>query len=59
MHDDSLPWVMLWGELCPYLIHMLKYQSLGNHSSTLAWKIPWMEEPRWLQSVGSLRVGHD
>ena len=29
------------------------------HSSTLAWKIPWMEEPSGLQSMGSLRVGHD
>ena len=29
------------------------------HSSTLAWKIPWMEEPGRLQSMGSLRVGHD
>ena len=28
-------------------------------SSTLAWKIPWMEEPGGLQSMGSLRVGHD
>ena len=26
---------------------------------TLAWKIPWMEEPGGLQSMGSLRVGHD
>ena len=30
-----------------------------GHSSTLAWKIPWMEEPGRLQSMGSLRVGHD
>ena len=30
-----------------------------EHSSTLAWKIPWMEEPGRLQSMGSLRVGHD
>ena len=30
-----------------------------THSSTLAWKIPWTEEPGGLQSVGSLRVGHD
>ena len=30
-----------------------------DHSSTLAWKIPWMEEPGGLQSMGSLRVGHD
>ena len=29
------------------------------HSSTLAWKIPWMEEPGGLQSMGSHRVGHD
>ena len=29
------------------------------HSSTLAWKIPWMEEPGGLQSMGSLRVGHN
>ena len=29
------------------------------HSSTLAWKIPWMEEPGGLQSVGSQRVRHD
>ena len=31
----------------------------GTHSSTLAWKIPWMEEPGGLQSMGSPRVGHD
>ena len=29
------------------------------HSSTLAWEIPWMEEPGRLQSMGSLRVGHN
>ena len=29
------------------------------HCSTLAWKIPWMEEPDRLQSMGSQRVGHD
>ena len=31
----------------------------GTHSSTLAWKIPWMEEPGRLQSMGSLRAWHD
>ena len=31
----------------------------GTHSSTLAWKIPWMEEPGGLQSMGSLSVQHD
>ena len=34
-------------------------EAMAPHSSTLAWKIPWMEEPVRLQSVGSLRVGHD
>ena len=32
---------------------------MALHSSTLAWKIPWTEEPVRLQSMGSLRVGHD
>ena len=32
---------------------------MAAHSSTLAWKIPWTEEPGRLQSMGSLRVGHD
>ena len=32
---------------------------MATHSSTLAWKIPWMEEPGRLQSMGSLRVGHE
>ena len=34
-------------------------KALATHSSTLAWKIPWQEEPGRLQSMGSLRVGHD
>ena len=32
---------------------------MAPHSSTLAWKIPWTEEPERLQSMGSLRVGHN
>ena len=32
---------------------------MAPHSSTLAWKIPWMEEPGGLQFIGSLRVRHD
>ena len=32
---------------------------MAPHSSTLAWQIPWTEEPGRLQSMGSLRVGHD
>ena len=34
-------------------------KAMATYSSTLAWKIPWMEEPGGLQSMGSLRVGHD
>ena len=34
-------------------------KAMAPHSSTLAWKIPWAEEPGRLQSMGSLRVGHD
>ena len=34
-------------------------KGMATHSSTLAWKIPRMEEPCRLQSMGSQRVGHD
>ena len=34
-------------------------KAMAPHSSTLAWKIPWTEEHGGLQSMGSLRVGHD
>ena len=34
-------------------------KEIAIHSSTLAWKIPWMEKPDRLQSMGSQRVGHD
>ena len=34
-------------------------KAMTPHSSTLAWKIPWTEEPGRLQSMGSLRFGHD
>ena len=34
-------------------------KAMAPHSSTLAWKIPWTEEPGRLQFMGSLRVGHD
>ena len=34
-------------------------KEMATHSSILAWKIPWTEEPLRLQSMGSQRVGHD
>ena len=40
-------------------IALLVEKAMAPHSSTLAWKIPWMEEPGGLQSMGLLRVGHN
>ena len=34
-------------------------ERMATHSSILAWRIPWTEEPSGLQSMGSQRVGHD
>ena len=46
------------GNICINMVDL--HCPIGEpHSSTLAWKIPWMEEPGGLQSMGSLRVGHD
>ena len=46
-----------------YLLMKIGYSNrtmaMAPHSSTLAWKIPWMDEPGRLQSMGSWRVGHD
>ena len=39
-------------------VHNLK-KAMAPHSSTFAWKIPWMEKPDGLQSMGSLGVGHN
>ena len=40
-------------------LHLKQEKATAPHSSTLAWKIPWMEEPGVLQSMGSQRIGHD
>ena len=42
-----------------YISHNGEKKEMAPHSSTLARKIPWMEEPGRLQSMGSRRVGHD
>ena len=68
----NLPgWISLVAQMTKHLPTMreTRVRSLGRedplekematHSSTLAWKIPWMEEPGRLQSMGSQRVGHD
>ena len=46
--------IQFWGRAVSSL-----EKAMAPHSSTLAWKIPWMEEPGRLQSMGSPRVGHD
>ena len=59
--------VKYYSDLEREILQFSKYMSLEDitekamapHSSTLPWKIPWMEEPGRLQSMGSLRVGHN
>ena len=46
-------WELNWGGIADS-----PEEAMAPHSSTLAWKIPWTEEPGRLQSMGSLRVGH-
>ena len=47
----------LW--ICDNILSISKEKAMAPHSSTFAWKIPWTEKPGRLQSMGSLRVGHD
>ena len=50
------------GMACPRILARYKRdveKARAPHSSTLAWKIPWKEQPGRLQAVGLLRVGHD
>ena len=46
------------GSIWLHIMFVLE-KAMATHSSTLAWKIPWTEEPGGLQSMGLLRVGHD
>ena len=67
-HLQKLPHAVF---LCPlitstsgkhwFVLHCCLFpeKAMAPHFSTLAWKIPWMEEPGRLQSMGSLRVRHD
>ena len=48
-------YVCIYVGICVYISE----KAMAPHSSTLAWTIPWIEEPGRLQSMGSLRVGHD
>ena len=51
-------YVLLFLCVCVY-IYIYMEKAMAPHSSTLAWKIPWMEQPGRLQSMGSLKVGYD
>ena len=56
--DEAQAGIMIAGRN----INNLRYteeKAMAPQSSTLAWKIPWMEEPGGLPSLGSHRVGHD
>ena len=53
MEETQDTWVRSLGQGDPL------EKGMATHSSILAWKIPWTEEPGRLQSMGSHRVGHD
>ena len=48
-----------WGTELNWTECFISEKAVAPHSSTLAWKLPWMEEPGGLQSMGSWRVRHD
>ena len=50
---------VFWPGEFQWTIQPMGEKAMAPHFSTLAWKIPWMEEPGKLQSMGSLRVRHD
>ena len=58
-HQNPLQQLGIPSEWFWYPLEYEPEKAMAPHSSTLAWKIPWTEEPRRLQSMGSLRVGHD
>ena len=55
----GLPWWLSGKESTCQCRRQGLEKKMATHSSILAWKIPWTEEPGSLQSMGSLRVGHD
>ena len=60
--DGSPPGSPVPGILQARILEWVAFPSekaMATHSTTLAWKIPWVEEPDRLQSMGSLRVRHD
>ena len=58
VHGVAKSWTRLSDFTFSFHFHALE-KEMATHSSVLAWKIPWTEEPGALQSMGSLGVGHD
>ena len=56
---SGVPWPYLWLIICIFYSVFPLEKEMATHSSTLAWKIPWMKEPGRLQSKESQRVRHD
>ena len=54
MYDNTVNYPYMW-----VLYSQSSEKALAPYSSTLAWEIPWTEEPGGLQSMGSRTVGHD
>ena len=52
-----MPGIMLGGNIWSS-VYCFREKAMATHSSTLAWQIPWTEEPGGLQSMGSLGVRH-
>ena len=61
IHSMCLKLLKNMSMLCIFacMFSYVSEKAMAPHSSTFAWKIPWMEEPSGLQSMGSLRVRHD
>ena len=52
-------YIYMYMYMCIYIYTHTSEKAMVPYSSTLAWKIPWTEEPGGLQYMGSLRVGHE
>ena len=50
---------IVWGAEDKFYVSVKCEKGMAPHSSVLAWRIPWTEEPDALQSLGSQRVGQD
>ena len=63
VHHLTLPFSFLhrWNDALSFerVQSIYSEKAMAPHSSTLAWKIPWTEEPGGLQSMGSRKVGHN